>query len=312
MLRNSIFLLLFLIFLGTKSQDIRVYNNYIYNNFYNTNPAAAGYDGSFVSQISVTKKWIGIKDSPSTQLFSNSLRLGDEEFYDPNKFVNRPIINMAPRVGLGFSIFNESSGPLRHTGILFAYAYHLSFRENRLSFGLSGLITQYHLNTEEFKPINSNDPVLYYNTSAIVPDINFGALYYNRNMFAGISANSLMNFNNVMDHTKTNPDIMICVGRKFILNYNLKFEPSFFIWRDGHGGFSADINTKLYYRENNWLLLSYQGFGELIAGIGLKITTNIQFCYYYAVNTNGLASYNYGSQSISVKADITGLIRRHK
>jgi type IX secretion system PorP/SprF family membrane protein len=294
------------------SQDIGLYRNYLFNNFYNFNPAAAGYDGSIISQITISKKWVGINGSPSNQVFSNSIRLGEEEFYDRNRFINRPIINLAPRVGLGFTVYNETSGPMRHTGLLFAYAYHISVRENRISLGLSGLISQYHLDTKEFKPINPDDPDLYTSTSEIVPDINFGALYYNKRFFAGISALGLVNFNKVMDHTKTFPDIVVCGGYKFKINKSYKFEPSIFIWRYGDGTFSTDINCKLYYNDLNWILLSYQGNGEILAGIGLSINSYFQICYYYAINTNGMASYNLGNQSISLKADLAAYVRKHR
>ena len=294
------------------SQQLDLSGNYQLNNFYNINPAAAGFDGFFISQLTVSKKWLGINGSPANQVFSNSLRLGDEEFYDPNMFLNRPLINLASRVGIGFTVFNETSGPLRHTGILFAYAYHISIRESRLSFGLSGVISQYYLNTQKFKPVRADDPDLYTNTSAIIPDLNIGAMYYNRMVFIGISANGLVNFNKVMDHTQTFPDIVACGGYKFTINYILKLEPSLFIWKYGQGAFSADINGKLYFRDKNWFLLSYQGNDEVLAGIGLSIKTGMQICYTYAINTNGLASYNAGSQSISLRLDIAALARKHK
>ena len=295
-----------------QAQETALYSNYMCNNLYNINPAAAGFDGTFISQLTASKKWIGMDGSPANQVFSNSLKLGEEEFYDPNMFINRPFINLAPRVGLGLTMFNEANGPLQHTGILFCYAYHISLRDMRLSFGLSGVVAQYHLNTQEFKPVNANDPSLYTNTSAIVPDINAGAMLYNRSLFAGISANGLVNINKVMGHAKTFPDIVVCGGYKFTINNIFKFEPSLFIWRYGNGTFSTDVNGKLYFRDKNWLLLSYQGNGEVLAGFGLSLNAGLQICYTYAISTTGLATYNAGSQSISLRADIATLISKHK
>jgi type IX secretion system PorP/SprF family membrane protein len=306
------FLLLINLSLFLHAQNIALYRNYMYSNFYNLNPAAAGFDGAIISQITVSKKWIGINGSPANQVFSNSLRLGEDEFYDPHKFIIRPLINLAPRVGLGFTVYNETSGPLRHTGLLLAYAYHISIYESRLSFGLSGLISQYHLETQEFKPIISDDLSLYSNNTAIVPDVNFGALYYNRRFFAGISAVNLINFKKVMDHTETSPDIIVCGGYKFKINKAYKIEPSLFIWKHGQGTYSTDINCKLYFNDKNWLLIAYQGSSEILFGVGLNIKTGIQVCYYYSTNTNGLASYNAGSQSISFRADIAALVKKHK
>jgi type IX secretion system PorP/SprF family membrane protein len=311
MLNKSVCLFFFLnLSYCLSAQEISLYANYLNNNLYNINPAAAGFNGAFISQLTVSKKWIGINGSPTSELISNSVKLGEEEFYDHDMFLNRPLINLTPRVGLGLSVFNESSGPLRHTGVLFAYAYHIPLRNHRLSFGLSGAVSQYHLNTQEFKPVTSDDPSLYTNTSAIIPAVNFGILYYSRELFAGISANDLVNFNNVMDHTKTFPDIVACGGYKFTIDPNYKFEPSLFFWKYGQKNFAIDINCKLYFHDKNWLLLSYQGFNEILAGFGLNIKKGIQLYYTYAVSTTGLASYNAGNQSISVRADMTALVRK--
>jgi type IX secretion system PorP/SprF family membrane protein len=291
------------------AQDLGLYRNYLIDNFYHINPAAAGYDGPFYSQLTVSKRWLGINDSPSTQVLSNSLRLGMEEFYNPNMFLNRPVINIAKRVGIGFSIYNEINGPLRHTGILLAYAYHLPIHNGHFSFGISGLISQYKLNTNEFKPVEEADPILYTRNSAIVPDANIGIMLYKQNFFSGITANGLFNFNRIMDHTSHFPDIVAIGGYRFNTNMNFKVEPSLFICRDAKGSFSADVNTKFYFYDKYWLLLSYKSKGELMTAISLNIKSGFQVLYSYSINTTGLASYYQGSHCISLRVNIASFIK---
>jgi type IX secretion system PorP/SprF family membrane protein len=294
------------------AQDITLFKNYSYNNLYNVNPAAAGFDGAFISDLSVTKKWVGMNGSPCGQVFSNSLRLGEEDFYDPNMLLNRPMFQFAPRVGVGLSVFNESSGPLRHTGMLFAYAYHIPLRENRLSFGISGILTQYHLNVEEFRPSSEDDPSLYTNPKAFVPDVNFGVMYYNRHLYSGLSVNGILKFNTEAGPKKNYPDLVIYGGYKFPINQNFKFEPSLFIMEYGHGSLLTDFNLKAYYLDKNWLSLSYKANAELEAAIGLTIKKGIQLIYSYGVSTTGMASYSAGSQSISIQFDVAALEMKHK
>ena len=314
MLKNSICRLFILCCTGSLyAQEPALYGNYMCNSLYNINPAAAGIDGGLISQLTASKKWMGMSGSPTDQVFSNSIRLGDEDYYFPsNERVTQKFINSSSRVGLGFTVYNETSGPLQHTGLLFDYAYHLYFHDNRLSLGLSGLISQYHLNTQDFKPVNTADPSLYTGTSSIVPDINAGAMFYNHALFAGIAANGLVNLNKVMGHTQTFPDIVVCGGYKFTVNPLFKFEPSVFLWKYGLGNYSADVNGKLYFREKNWIMVSYHGNGEVLAGFGLNLKAGIQLFYTYTISTAGLASYNAGSQSISLRADVAALIRKHK
>jgi type IX secretion system PorP/SprF family membrane protein len=294
------------------AQDLSLYRNYLSNNLYNINPAAAGFDGAFISDLTVSKKWIGMNGSPSGQVFSNSLRLGDEEFYDPNMLLNRPFFHFAPRVGVGLTVFNESSGPLRHTGMVFAYAYHISMRENRLSFGISGILTQYHVSVEEFKPVTEDDPSLYTNSRAVIPDMNFGAMYYNRHLFSGISINGLLNLNTETGLVKNYPNLVVYGGYKFTINTNIKFEPSLFIMEYGHGTVLPDFTLKLYYRDKNWLAVCYKANAEIETDIGLSIKKGIQLICSYAVSTTGLANYTAGSQSISMRFDLAALEKKHK
>lgn len=292
------------------AQESSLYRNYMFNNFYNLNSAAAGYDGNFISQITISKKWLGIKDSPSSQVLSNSIRLGKWDYFDKNNYYYSPGKSFINKIGVGFTFFNETNGPIRHTGVLMAYAYHIPLRTGQLSFGLSGIVAQYGLNTDKFKPIEVNDPTLYYTTSAVVPDANFGMLFYNRNLFAGVSINGLINLNRVMDHTNMTPAITACAGYRIGITSEVKVEPSVFAIRDGQKRFSTDINAKLYYTNRYWVLLSYQSSGGFQGGFAMNIKTGLQLSYAVAVSTSGLANRLQNSQNISLRADIAALTQR--
>ena len=242
---------------------------------------------------------------------SNSIRMGEEEFYDPNMFLNRPLINLNNRVALGFTLYTETSGPLRHTGLLFAYAYHIPLHTMRLSFGLAGMLAYYNLNTSEFKPIDTNDLSLYTNTSAFIPDVNVGSLLYDPTFFLGFSANGFVNMNKIMDHTSRQPDFNLCGGYRFVINKKLKFEPSLFIMMEQEGTL-FDLNGKLYIRDKGWLLLAYRSNGEVTPGFGIRIKKVYQLNYIYAITTRGLAGYNYGSHQISLRVYVTALVRQHQ
>lgn len=294
-----------------QAQELTQLKDYNSNCLYNINPAAAGYDGGFNSQLSYTKSWVGMPGSPECQIFSNSIRLGEEEFYNPKSFIIRPLINLSNHVSLGFTLFNETEGPLQHIGFMFAYAYHIALDNMRLSLGLSGMLTQYHLNTSYFDPSNPNDPNLYTNTTALIPDINAGVLLYDRLFYVGASANGLANFDQIMDHQQTQPDLVLFSGNKFEVNDRYIIEPSLFGWRYGTGTYSMDINAKIYYLEDNWLLLSYHTTGEMIIGIGIKLRPGLKLGYTYTLSTNGLTSLFGGSQNISLLANIEVLKKKY-
>ncbi len=304
--------ILILLFQNVYCQEIVQLKDYLSNSLYNINPAAAGYNGGFVSQLSYSKYWTDIPGSPESQIFSNSIRLGEEEFYDPKMFKTKPILNLSNHVSLGFTVYNETEGPLEHTGLMAAYAYHIYLNDFRLSLGLAGLITQYSLNTQLFKPYDTYDPELYTNTSATIPDFNIGAMLYNRLFYMGFSVNGIVNFRKIMDHQQTQPDKVFFVGNKYIINDRFMFEPSFFIWDYGDGSLSADINARLTYKDYSSLLVAYHGTGELIIGIGIGLMRGLQLWYNYNISTNGLSSLTDGSQNISIIANITELKQKYK
>jgi type IX secretion system PorP/SprF family membrane protein len=313
MFKNSVYLVILINFFQiVHSQEFSFYRNYQSNNLYNLNSAAAGYDGAFISQISVSQKWMGMTGAPMCQVFSSSIRLGEEEFYDPNKFVNRPFINLANRVGLGLTFYNESSGPVRHTGILFAYSNHFPILNSRLSFGISWIVSQYYLNTQQFKAVQPNDPYLHTNTSAIVPDVNIGVLYYNQTGFIGLSVNGVANYKEVMDRQKDMPDIIACAGYKIYVNKSVKFEPSLFILNIGQNSGSFDINGKIYYKNRNWLIISFRSTNEMMSGFGLSIKSWLLVSYNFFMGTGGIQTYNYGSHQISLRFDVAELMRHRR
>ena len=254
---------------------------------------------------SVSQKNGSASDSPPPhRLVSNSLKLGDVGFYDDNMFLNRPLFNVAPRVGLGFSVFNESSGPLNHTGILLAYSYHIRLDEKRISFGLSVLAAQHYINNHEFKPVTQDDPVLYTRNSSFIPDFNLGVLYYTQRWYMGLSANRIVNINKTMDHLNTLPDLFVFGSYKYNLNTRVTIEPSLFIHMNGDKTNSIDINCHLRYHDNNWLLISWRLNREVIAGFGLNILDGLQIGYNYGINSTGLSGFLKGSHNFSIYADM--------
>lgn len=301
------FLVLLFVFRVASSQEMNPLHNFVSNSLYTVNPAAAGFDGGFTAQLTYSKSWAGIPGSPCSQVLSTGIRMGDEEFYDPQQFVNKPILNLNDRIGLGLSLYNETEGPLRHTGVLLAYAYHISVRSMRLSLGLSGMLTQYHLNTSEFKPIIADDPELYTNTSALVPDFNVGAMLYNRLGFVGLSASGLVNFHKTMDYQQTSPDVSLCAGYKYELNKALAIQPSLLIIQPLSGNLEFTINGKLFIKDRNWLLFSYQSRGLVNAGFGLAISRAMQLGYNYGINTNCLAAHSFGNHSVLLRVDVGSL-----
>jgi type IX secretion system PorP/SprF family membrane protein len=303
------FLFLFFCVNSLRAQENNIFSNYYTNSLYNNNPAASGFDGSFVTQLSFAKQWVGINGAPTKQILCNSIRLGEEEFYDQSMHVNRPFINLNNRIGLGFTLYNYIEGPLRLTGFMFAYAYHIPIHSARLSFGLSGMLTQYSLSTAEFKPISTDDPALYNNTSVILPNINCGTMLYSPEYFMGISANGLLNGNNTLNNRQSNPYLLVCGGYKIKANRFITLEPALFLNKQIKGNMEYSIHGKIYFKQQSWLVLAYHNTHAMDAGLGFVYKQAYQLCYIYTLSTGSIAGYNYGSHQVALRMNIEALVK---
>lgn len=287
------------------SQEVNFYRDYISNCFYNINPAAAGYEESFVSQISLTKKMIGLKDAPTMQILSNSIKLGGEGFYDDNMFLNRPIIDIADKVGIGLTVFNETNGPARSSGILFAYAYYISLEKGKLALGISGSLSQYQVNSAEFKPIDNNDPILYTENSKILTNFNSGILYLNKGLTIGVSATEL-----IKNESNINPttSLIVHAGYKQKFYDYLYLEPSSTLFYSVYYKSIADINLRLYYKSHNWIMLTVRDNRSLRLGLGLRILDGLQVIYFYDKNSKESSDMIFSSHTVSIRANIEAFI----
>jgi len=279
------------------------------NGLYNLNPAAAGIEGGFISQLTASKKWTGIAGSPANHSFSNSVKLGAEGFYDENMFVQRPLFNIADRVGIGLTIFSETSGPLCNTGLLFAYAYHLPLAHGKLSFGLSGIISEFKLSSDEFKPLDESDPDLYSNSNEFRPNANLGILYKDDRLFLGLSYLGLLSYAEILNTNYNTSTLSLWFGYKLRINELFMIEPSAFIFKSASKKYRADLNVKLSYRNFPWILISLKNYKALDLGVGLHIKKHFQLIYLYSLNVNGTSYYFQNNHSVSLRLNIGSILR---
>jgi len=294
--------ILFLLELTIYSQNNLVYDRYYLNGLI-INPAIAGSNYYPEMNISHKKQWLGIKESPSTQIFSGSLRVGRFDFYTPKMLINRSRVMTKERIGLGISAFNDKNGPLSYTGFMFTYAYHVPIIYNNLSFGLSGTITQYKLNENEFEPADLGDTEISGGVDrVIIPNANFGIYYYNKNVFFGWSINGLFRSKKIIKnrYSDIRPDAFFIAGIKFRINKTFDLEPSIMISRIDLHPHNIDINAKLYFKSYNWISLSYKSTSSCMVMMGLKVNKYIHIGYAYEYYTSKILKYVNGAHTFII------------
>jgi type IX secretion system PorP/SprF family membrane protein len=269
-----------------KGQQLPLYSQYLMNTYY-INPAVAGSKEYAPIKLSVHKQWLGIKDSPSTQVLSGHMMLENDV------------------VGLGGIIFNDDFGPTSHTGVMASYAYHFYInRTNRISLGLSALGFQYKMDERFFTLTNPDDNAITYQVEkTFVPDASAGAYVYGEQYAAGVSVAHLF-----QSKLKINQNLEenIMVRHYFAFgSYRFEFdntplidiEPSILFKSIETVKPQLDLNVKFYYDYDYWAAFSVRPNDAFIAAIGLKIN-NYYFGYAYDFTFSDLSSYTIGSQEI--------------
>ena len=280
----SLFLLLILTSLGSLAQQIPNFS--LYNmNHYLLNPAATGTTDRVPLAISYRKMWAGIDQSPSVQYLSGNMLVGKD-------------------MGVGARLFNYQAGPLRKTGLEGAYSYHLSLGsgDTKLSFGLSLLLYQFHLDRSSLVVEDIDDQVFMGEESMFVADAGFGTYLYGKNYYVGLSIPQLFQRNvdlksDIILQQKQVRHYYLHGGYIFEAGADFTVEPSLLLKFVEAGIFQADVNALVTYKETVNFGICYRSEDALVFQLGYK-TPDIFVGYAYDLILSGLRSNTSGSHEI--------------
>ncbi len=269
------------------SQQIALYSQYFQNN-YIINPAVAGSIYDYTPfRLAVRKQWIGISESPSSQVVSLHHQLDKRT------------------MGIGGMLFHDTFGPIRTIGIQTTYAYHLQVKKDlRVSLGFSPVFMQYiiNLNQEDFysyEPILTSDKA-----SVTLPDANVGIYTYSSNYWLGISvAHILQSKINIMgtwiDDTNRMVRHYFVMGgyRVGFPGSHIEIEPSSLIKFTDITPIQVDINFKLYWHQQTWLGISVRADDSFVVMFGFTFDDYF-FGFSHDVTFSDLTNHTTGSQEL--------------
>ncbi len=280
-----IIILLSVIIIGSvKAQQIPTFS--LYNmNHYLLNPAATGVSDRLPLAISYRKLWAGINESPSVQYLSGNMLVAKD-------------------MGVGARLFNYTAGPLRKTGMEGAYSYHLGLGtgDMKLSFGLSLLMYQFHLNKSDLTVEDIDDEVFMGEENMFVPDAGFGTYLYGKNYYVGLSIPQLFQRNidlksDIILQQKQVRHYYLHGGYIFDVSPDFKIEPSLLLKFVEAGIFQADINALVTYKDMVNFGVSYRSSDAVVFQVGYK-TPDLFFGYAYDLIVSGLRKNTWGSHEI--------------
>ena len=257
------------------------------------NPAFAGVDGTTQLNAVIRNKWSGIREAPQTDVISGYGLLRNE------------------KMGLGATAFKDVAGADSRRGITLSYAYHLRVKNDMsLSLGLSAGFLQYRLDHTIINPYDDGDPV--FNSpvlSSVVPTATFGAYLYADNFYASIALPQLLsstftvkdeyNDNSLIEGGLTNH---IFVGGGYIKDINDAFtiEPSLLLMLSSPAPASAELMTKLTYKDLLWTALSYRFNDAACMYIGVDIDERFYFAYAHDFVTSELSTVTSGTNEFKL------------
>lgn len=291
---------------GTIYSQTNVNKEKYYLNPVLINPAMSGSEFHPVLNMSVSKRWMGISESPSIQMISTSLRMGNFDFYNPKMFLNKTNLKTYEKVGLGITAYNYIDGPESAKGVQMAYAYHIALRKSRLSFGLSGTYNSNTLNGSLFNPVTPIDPLIDYSKEGINRfNMNFGSLYYTSDYFLGLSVLNLIPSKNIyqLAFGDDKRDFWLQGGYIFKDINSFMIEPSVFLNYNEINNLSYDIFAKLYFLRLNWLALGYHSRNAFSIKTGLR-TGLLYLAYSFELSLSKIAKYSVGTHEIGIGLNI--------
>lgn len=285
-------LIAFAFILECSAQQISLYSQYMQNK-YAVNPAVAGTTPYNPITLSYKQFWTGINGGNNIQSLSSHMAISEN-------------------VGVGGKLYKYAVGPEEKIGIEGTYSYILPIGTggNKISFGLSGLLYQYHLNKDMITLEDQDDEaVMNSSEKLIVPDASFGTYFYSDNYYAGIAIQQLFN-RKVSLMNKDELDqrqvrhYMLHGGYSYIIDDKFSVEPSVLLKFIEAGSMQIDINAKVTYMQMLWAGISYRTSDAVVAMFGVS-KKRFEFGYAYDILMGDIKSYSGGSHELMFRYKIS-------
>ncbi|WP_293293867.1 type IX secretion system membrane protein PorP/SprF [Allomuricauda sp.] len=295
MKRIPITLLLFLSFVGAKSQQDPQYTQYMYN-LSVINPAYTTNERGLINFGALYRsQWQNVEGAPETFTFFAHATLSD-------------------KVETGISIIKDEigDGVLSESNINadFAYILQLDSKSN-LALGLKGGITSFETNFNNLVfPEFQEDDAFNENINSIFPTIGVGAFYNRSNFYVGVSAPNLLTSKHIENQDGVRRigseeiHLFFTSGYVYTINPEFKLKPSIMTKMVEGSPISLDTSVNMLFNNKFETGLSYRWGDAVSAMFNVSVMTAIRIGYAYDYTLSNLGSFSSGSHEILVLFDL--------
>ncbi|MEW6468748.1 MAG: type IX secretion system membrane protein PorP/SprF [Bacteroidota bacterium] len=293
------FVLFIAMAVAAQAQQLPQYSQYLHNAFV-FNPATAGASGSPEFKLVMRSQWTGLKDLSANQQISTFS-------------INAPL--REGKVGLGGYVFKDEFGPVSKTGISGTYAYHINLNSSsKLSFGLSGSMYLYKLNTDAliFDIYENTDNVLTTpgNFKAYTPNLGFGTYYTGEKLFLGLSVPEMIP---ARITSSQNADFFIMQvkqhyflmgGTMLKLSDDVTMKPSMMLKIVKGAPTQADVNVMFDLKRSFYVGGSYRTNDAVVLMFGINLKDMWRLGYSYDMITSNLKQYAKSSHELMISYNL--------
>ena len=260
------------------------------------NPGETGLDDGICATTIYRNQWDKVNGAPNSAVLNVEANM--------NRFFPG---------GLGVSFYHDAIGFSRQNNVLLNYSYPIQIGNlGRLGLGVGVGIMTYGMNPLWIPPQTMNDPTLpVAGFQAANLDLNFGAYFKGKNMYAGLSSTHLSESELSSVGTQITPTSYQSArhyyamgGYKMINVAGGNIDANLLV-RTDLVKFSADINARYFFVKNNKELayggLTYRTSDAVAVMLGYNPFNNFTVGYSYDITLNKLSSVSRGSHEIMVK-----------
>lgn len=254
------------------------------------NPAYAGSRGVLNFTGIHRQQWTGFAGRPVSTTFSAHSPLTYES------------------VGLGITMVNDKTGPIKQTMLYGDFSYTLKFKnpDRKLSFGIKGGLNIVSVETSELQTSESNDPKLLQNVrNNVNPNFGFGVYYHSSRFFVGASSPKLIQrgYDGVSKTNIEQRHFYGIIGGVFPVNYAWKLRPTALVKITANSPINIDASMAAIYRDQVWFGATYR----LNAAVGIfaqfQVSQQLKLGLASDFGTQKLRNYNYGTFEILASYD---------
>ncbi len=238
------------------------FTQYMFNTLY-YNPGYSGVEGVTKLTAIHRSQWLGYQPTiggggaPTTQIVSFST----------------PIYKI--KSGFGAYIINDRLGPQNNLEAQASYAYHLSIKNSKLSFGMKVGMYSQTMNFGLYRPIDQNDPVLKTSgkESQVRPDLAMGIFLQREKYYVGVSFNHLVKSTfdfGLSQRNALQTHVYVTGGYFYEVSFDLRFQFSTLIKSD-FTKTTFDLGGIGYFKDTIWGGLAFRQSEAAILLLGYSL-----------------------------------------